>query len=126
VWFDWMDNDDIIELSLENDFFKKYEFGILLDHGSSIPQVYFIDKFEHLEWIEKYYYSDILPQINKIKIFYEFECTWLKRFKTKFKETATIEIIVKNEKIESIYKCVFISFLGIDYEDDDIIVTQLK
>lgn len=126
VWFDWMDSDGVIEIDSFPDIFKDYNFGFILDHGSVIPQVVFNDRYNHMDWVEEYYYSDVLPMIKSLKIYYEFDCKFLKKHKTNNFEKATTHIEIKNDTEISLYKCSFIPFLGIDYEDEDVVIKHLK
>lgn len=126
IKFNWLDDGDIIELKDTNSVWKNYNFGLMLDHGSPIPQVVYNDIYNHLEFVENYYKETLLPIIQKLKIYYKFECKWLAKFKTNTPKDANLLINLKNENKKSIYKAVFISFLDINYDDEDIQIIKLN
>jgi hypothetical protein len=127
VQYDWMDDSQIVNLDINDDLFKKYDFTIRPDHGSLIPHFTLRkdgpmddsaeDYYPHIQYIIKNLKIKLNIKKLDLKLKRGFGSDILSRFINK---DHNCEITIKKHTKDSIQKAILIMCTGLSYEDDDL------
>lgn len=120
VKYSWMKDSQIIPLDKDHEIFKKYEFGLVADHGSLIPH-FILKKDGPMDDSTIKYFNYVQNICKSIKIKTNIEYNVLKKFVYN-NGNHNSEIIFKNDDKSSLYKGLFLLFSGSSYEDEDVMV----
>jgi len=120
IKFNWM-GENIIPMDTEHRLFKEYFFGLTPDHGSLIP--HFCNRKDgpmREESID--YFKTVQNVIKNLKLYINSNKGVILPFKVHDKENANVICTLKNKKVKTFYKALFIIFSNNSYEDDDVYI----
>lgn len=127
VQYDWMMDSEIVDLDINNDLFKKYDFTIRPDHGSLIPH-FTLRSDGPMDEKGESYYPHIQKILNNLKIKLTIKKLNLNKensfgrsiFSKFISDDYNCEIIIKNHTKNTIQKALLVMCTGLSYEDDDL------